>query len=219
GTGIAPFLVATAWTLSTLVGPSRREARAFAALLVALVPLLILEAASFDLRFTPGGFAQDRYVCYLAPLFAVGAAACLLERERRALRAGLVLAAGLAFLGLAAVDSFDEEIILWWASPAGAFNRAWRDGAGPIGLSAGDLLVVDHAAPPFRLVETAQLAAAWPLALVRMARPYRAAWLVTGAADGWARPGKPVRIRLFGGRHELSVSVRAPFEATRPQRF
>src|SRR5439155_24718261 len=140
GTGIAPFLVATAWTLSTLVGPSRREARAFAALLVALVPLLILEAASFDLRFTPGGFAQDRYVCYLAPLFAVGAAACLLDRERRALRAGLVLAAGLAFLGLAAVDSFDEEIILWWASPAGAFHRAWRDAAGSIGLSADDLV-------------------------------------------------------------------------------
>jgi hypothetical protein len=136
GTGVAPFLLAAAWVFT----PSRREARAFAALLVPLVVLLTFETASFDLRFTPGGFTQDRYVCYLAPLLAVGAAACLLDPGRRALRAGLVLAAGLAFLGLAAAEPFDQEITLWWASPAGAFHRALRDTAHTIGLSADDLV-------------------------------------------------------------------------------
>jgi Dolichyl-phosphate-mannose-protein mannosyltransferase len=136
GTGVAPFLLAAAWAFT----PSRREARAFAVLLVPLVVLITFEAASFDLRFTPGGFTQDRYVCYLAPLFAVGAAACLLDPGRRILRAGLVLAAGLAFAWLAAAEPFDQEITLWWASPAGAFHRALRDAASAIGLSADDLV-------------------------------------------------------------------------------
>jgi hypothetical protein len=351
GTGVAPFLLAAAWAFT----PSRREARAFAALFVPLVALITFEAASFDLRFTPGGFTQDRYVCYLAPLLAVGAAACLLDPGPRILRAALVLAAGLAFVGLAAAEPFGEEITLWWASPAGAFHRALRDAARAIGLSADDLvrygglvlavalaamlwrlptraalsvlgvaltaygayearyvfdwlavpattrpqtveavsrdwidaalpagasvalapspelareywwdtefwnktvdrtvtvdrrgaftpfaadelsvdprtgrlrgpepaglLVVDDAAPLVRLAGTT-LAAAEPLALVRAARPYRAEWLVTGTEPaGWARPGKPVRFRFFGGPSELVVSVRAPFAATRAQRF
>jgi hypothetical protein len=351
GTGVAPFLLAAAWAFT----PSRRESQAFAVLFVPLVVLITLEAASFDLRFTPGEFVQDRYVCYLAPLFAVGAAASLLDPGRRRFRAGLVLAAGLAFLGLAAADSFDEEITLWWASPAGAFHRALRDAAGAIGLSADDLvgyggpllaaalaaaiwrlparlslsvlgvalaaygayearyvfdwlavpgttrpqavegaprewvdaalpagasvallpdpelpseywwdaefwnktidraatvgrrgavtpfasenlsvepktgrlrgdeptrlLVVDDAAPRLRLAGTV-LATAEPLALVRAARPYRADWLVTGTEPaGWVRPGKPVRIRVFSGPSELTVSLRAPFAATRPQAF
>jgi hypothetical protein len=136
GTGVAPFLLSAAWAFT----PGRREAQAFAALFVPLVVLITFEAASFDLRFTPGRFTQDRYVCYLAPLLAVGAAACLLDPGRRVLRAALVLAAGLAFAGLAAAEPFDEEITLWWASPAGAFHRALRDAAHAIGLSADDLV-------------------------------------------------------------------------------
>jgi hypothetical protein len=135
GTGVAPFLLATAWAFT----PTRREAQAFAALFVPLVMLITFEAASFDLRFTPGGFTQDRYVCYLAPLLAVGGAACLLDPGRRVLRALLVLAAGLAFVGLATADPFDE-ITLWWASPAGAFHRALRDAADTLGLSADELV-------------------------------------------------------------------------------
>src|SRR5205085_11577839 len=78
---------------------------------------------------------------------------------------------------------------------------------------------VDDAAPSLRLAGTV-LARAAPLALLRPVRPYRAEWLATGTEPaGWARPGRPVRFRFFGGPSELVVSVRAPFEATRPQRF
>ena len=140
GTGIAPFVLAVAWSLAALVGQSRRESRAFAVLFLTLVPLVTLEAASFDLRFTPGGFVQDRYVCYLAPLFAVGAAACLLERPRRGLRAALVLAAGVVFVGLAALASFDDRLFLFWASPAAAFHQALGSAAGTIGLSTDDFV-------------------------------------------------------------------------------
>jgi hypothetical protein len=360
GTGVASFLLAAAWSIGTLLDPWRRESHAYAALFVTLVPLVTLEAASFDLRFTPGRFVQDRYVSYLAPLFAVGAAACLLDRRRRGLRAGLVLAVGLAFFGLAALATYGEETALYWASPAAAFHRALRGTADAIGLSAvdlvrwgglllsgvlagalwrlpsratlavlgialtgfgafeagyvfdwfavpgttrprtipgvrrdwidaelpanasvalvpnahlraeywwdaefwnktvdralavderpiftpfassklsfdadtgevhgaepTDLLVLDSAEARFGLVGTVRLARARPLVLVRVARPYRAAWLVLGAEpDGWIRPGTAVQIRVFGGRRdarqELVVSLRAPFEATRPQRF
>jgi hypothetical protein len=348
GTGVAPFVLAAAWSLTAV----RRDA--FAVLLVPLVPLITFEAASFDLRFTPGGFTQDRYVCYLAPLFAVGAAACLLDRRRRGIRAGLVVAAGLAFVGIATQTSFGELVTLWWASPAGAFHRALRDAAGALGLSADELvrwgglvlaallagalwrlpgrlslsvlgvalaafgayqavyvfdwlavpgttrpqtiegvsrdwidaavpagasvalapseelareywwdaefwnetvdralavdgreiftpfaaaavaiagtgrmhgeepsrfLVVDDAAPQFGFAGAVRLAAAEPLALIRVARPYRAEWVVTGEPDGWARPGERVRFRVFGGRHELVIALRAPYVPARPRRF
>jgi hypothetical protein len=344
GTGVAPFLLAAAWSVAALLGPSSRESRAFDVLFLALVPLVTLEAASFDLRFTPGGFVQDRYVCYLAPLFAVGAAACLLER-RWGLRAAFVAAAGLAYVGLVSLASFAEPV-LFWASPAAAFHpelgnvagalglstdalvrwgglllaaalaaalwtlpsratvavlgialtaygafeagyvfdwfavpatarplrledvrRDWIDGAVPAnasvalvpsstlraeywwdaefwnktvdraisvdgrqifspfapsnvsfdpksgrarGAQPADLLVLDRGETRFGLAGARRLAAAGPLVLVRVARPYRAAWLVSGPeADGRIRPGKPVRIRVFGGSRELVVALRA----------
>jgi hypothetical protein len=140
GTGVAPFVLGVAWSLAALLGSSRREARAFAVLFLALVPLVTLEAASFDLRFTPGGFVQDRYVCYLAPLFAVGAAGCLLERSRRGLHAALALAMAFVFVGLAALAEFGGRPILFWASPAAAFDHALGRAAGAIGLSADELV-------------------------------------------------------------------------------
>ena len=338
GVGVAPFLLAAAWSLATVAGPARRESRAFAVLFLVLVPLVTLEAASFDLRFTPGRFVQDRYVCYLAPLFAVGAAACLVDRARRDLCAGLVLAAGVAFLGLAALGPYDEPVV-FWAAPAAAFHPALGSAAGVVGLSvdalvrwgglllaavlaaalwrlprrttlalvgvavtafgafearyvfdwyavpktarplrledvrrdwidaavpAGssvalvasvrlppeywwdaefwnktvdralapdgrqivtpfaadmlsfdsgtgrirgreptDLLVLDRREMRFGLVGTKRLAVMGPLVLVRVARPYRAAWLVSGGRE------RPVRIRVFGGRREFVLSSRA----------
>jgi hypothetical protein len=354
GVGVAPFLLGVAWTLATLIDSATDESRAFALLVVALTVLLTLEAASFDVRFTPGGFVQDRYVCYLAPLFAVAAAACLLAPSGRILRSRLVLATGLGFAVLAALDPIDD-VTLWWASPAGAFHRGWSDAGAGVGLTAAELVrwssvvmgvvlaaalwripgrpslavagvvltaygafeardvfgrlavpattrpqtiegvrrdwvdaaaprgarvallpsgglepeywwdaefwnksvdrvlavdgrpvatpfavrrvavdratgrvrgagalglvVVDDAAPQLRLVAT-RIAVVPPLALVRVHAPYRAEWLVTGAEpDGWARPGRPVTLRFFGGPHEVTLWLRAPAEATRPEQF
>ena len=54
GSGVAPFLLAAGWSLAAVLKPPRAEAHAFAVLFLVLVPLVTLEAASFDVRFTPG---------------------------------------------------------------------------------------------------------------------------------------------------------------------
>jgi hypothetical protein len=88
-----------------------------------LVPLLTFEVTSFDLRFTPNAFVQDRYLFYLAPLFGVGAAAALVQRPDARLRAVVTVAIGGAFAWLAGLASYDNEVI-FWASPAAAFHPA-----------------------------------------------------------------------------------------------
>jgi hypothetical protein len=145
GIGIAPFLLAMAWTVVALIRPSSREAHAFALLLALLVPFVTLEAASFDLRFTPGAFVQDRYLCYLAPLCAVGAAAAVLELRHRQLRAALVIAAGVAFLLCAGLASYGGTV-LFWASPAAAFQRSLASASHALGLSLTDLVRIATAA-------------------------------------------------------------------------
>ena len=138
--GIAPFLLASAWGLVTAVEPERRQTHAFAVLFLALVPLLTLEAASFDVRFTPGRFAQDRYLCYLAPLFAVAAATALLEERRRRVIAALALALGIAFFWLAGVADYGSETRIYWASPAAAFHKSLAGVASALGLSLEGLV-------------------------------------------------------------------------------
>jgi hypothetical protein len=127
GAGVLPFLLALAWAASAVVWPERKEAHAFAALLVVLVPLLTFEVASFDLRFTPHRFIQDRYLVYLVPLFAVAAAASFAE-TRRSARALLLVAAAGIFAWLAGFAALHDRII-FWASPAGAFHPAIRSAA------------------------------------------------------------------------------------------
>jgi hypothetical protein len=134
GTGVVPFILAGAWSLTAAAGAPPR-ARAFAFLFLILVPLLTLEAASFDVRFTPGGFVQDRYVSYLAPLFAVGAAACVLDRGRPGVRATTSLMVGLAFAVLASAAPYSGQTALYWASPAAAFHRVFGSAAQAVDIS------------------------------------------------------------------------------------
>jgi hypothetical protein len=136
GVAVAPFLLACAWAIATVARPSGKESHAFAALLLVLVPLLTLQVASFNVRFTAGAFTQDRYLFYLAPPLAVAAAAALLERERRGLRAALVLVFGLLFAALAALAPFPPVDEIFWASPASAFHGALGSAGGWVGLSA-----------------------------------------------------------------------------------
>jgi len=353
GTGVAPFILAVAWSLTRAVD-APPHARAFAVLFLILTPLVVFEASSFDVRFTPGQFVQDRYVAYMAPLFAVGAAACVLDRERPILRARIALGVGLVFSALASIAP--ARAALFWASPAAAFHRAlgsvadgiglstenfvrwgsaviavslsgavwrfppratlsmlglalvafgtfeaayvfdrfaipattrpqaivgarrdWIDAAVPArasvalvpnpelsadywwdaefwnktvnrvlaidgrqtftpfardevsfdaktGLARGpqptDLLVLDNTESRFGLVGAVRVAEARPLVLVRVPRPYRASWLVSGTSpNGWTGAGKPARIRIFDTERTMIVTLRASVEANAPQAY
>src|SRR6185436_11162496 len=92
GVGVLPVVLSFAWLVTTAVHGGRRDAHAFAALLLALVPPLVLQVTSFDLRFTPEQFIQDRYLFYLVPLFAVGCASWLVLHSH--MRTKLVSAVG-----------------------------------------------------------------------------------------------------------------------------
>ena len=123
GCGVLPFVLAASWALVAVARPERKEANAFALLLLVLVPMLTLEVTSFDLRFTPNAFVQDRYLFYLAPLFGVAAGAALVQRSDARPRALVAFAVGGAFAWLAGLASYDSEVI-FWASPAAAFHPA-----------------------------------------------------------------------------------------------
>ncbi len=135
GGGILPFLLAASWALTTAIWPAGRGAHAFAWLLLILVPLLTLEVASFDLRFTPSGFIQDRYLFYVTPLFAVGTGAALVRGGHTRARGLVVIAAGAVFAWLAGVASYDHHPSIFWASPASAFHPAIVAAAGRVHLS------------------------------------------------------------------------------------
>ena len=140
GAGIVPVALAVSWALTTAMRPERKEGHAYAALFVVLVPLLTFEVTSFDLRFTPQQFIQDRYLFYLVPLFAVGSAAWLVQRTQWKLRALTLVAAGGALAALLTLGTYDDPTIAFWASPAAAFHPALEIGAGWVGLSTVTLL-------------------------------------------------------------------------------
>ncbi len=136
GAGILPFLLAASWAVTAVLRPERKEAHAFALLLLVLVPLLTFEVASFDLRFTPNQFIQDRYLLYLVPLFAVGGAAWLVQWTQTRVRLVTLAVAAGAFVALLQLASFDDKAIIFWAAPGGAVHPAVAAVAAPIGLSA-----------------------------------------------------------------------------------
>ena len=140
--GVLPFLLAAAWTLLALLRPERKEGHAFALLLILVVPLLTFEVASFDLRFTPHQFVQDRYLFYLVPLFAVGAAAALAQRTHRGVLALLAVDVGGFFAWLVGFASYDDRTLIFWASPGSAFHPAISTAADWVRLSSPTFLYV-----------------------------------------------------------------------------
>jgi dolichyl-phosphate-mannose-protein mannosyltransferase len=121
GACVVPFVLATSWMLIVLARRRRDAAHAFATLYVVCVPLLSVEVASFDLRFTPHGFDQDRYLFYLVPLFAVGAASALVARDayRRIAALSLALAAAVAWL-VWQFGNYHDAAVIFWAAPGAA---------------------------------------------------------------------------------------------------
>ncbi|HEV7641881.1 MAG TPA: hypothetical protein VGO39_13525 [Gaiellaceae bacterium] len=102
GLGLVPFIVGGAWLL-------RRDAFAILALLTTVS--LTLEVASFDLRFG-GGLVRDRYIYYLAPVFAIAFAAALASWERPSWKLGVpvgVLAIGFAAAPLPVFDKLNVD--------------------------------------------------------------------------------------------------------------
>jgi hypothetical protein len=124
GGGVLPFLLAVSWAVTTAVRPGCRRTHAFAWLLLIVVPLLTFEVASFDLRFTPNGFVQDRYLFYLTPLFAVATGAALVRGAHARGRALAAVALGAIFAWLAGLPSYSDHLSIFWASPASAFHPA-----------------------------------------------------------------------------------------------
>jgi dolichyl-phosphate-mannose-protein mannosyltransferase len=168
GAGVVPFVVATAWVLQTLARRRVDAAHAFAALFAVCVPLLSIEVASFDLRFTPHGFDQDRYLFYLVPLFAVGTAAALTSPHafRRLAQLALVLTALVAWLVVQFGD-YDDASVIFWAAPAGAVHTAFPDDAvllAAVSVLVGVALAVMWRAPPTALATVAVLISAVGLA-------------------------------------------------------
>jgi hypothetical protein len=123
GSGVLPFALAASWAATSLIRPHSRSGHAFAALFAVLVPLLTFEVTSFDLRFTPNRFIQDRYLVYLVPLFAVGASAWLAQRTDWKLRVASLALVGAGLVALLGWIKLDDPII-FWAAPGAAVQPA-----------------------------------------------------------------------------------------------
>jgi hypothetical protein len=135
GVGLLPFLLAASWALAAAVRPEGPGAHAYAWLVLILVPLLTFEVTSFDLRFTPNEFVQDRYLFYLAPLFAIGSGAALVRRGEGRLRVLTLVVAAAVFVWLAGLSSYHDQPVIFWASPGAAFHPAIVEAAGWLHLS------------------------------------------------------------------------------------
>lgn len=109
-----PLVLALGWCAAVLGERAPGSKHAYASLLAVLVPVVAVQVASFDLRFTPGGFPQGRYLFFLVPLILVASAACLVDGRRRAIPAAvaaLVVAAAIGFAHLGG-------IAIYWAAPS-----------------------------------------------------------------------------------------------------
>jgi hypothetical protein len=135
GVGVLPVALSASWLVTTALHPNRREAHAFGALFAVLVPLLVFEVTSFDLRFTPGQFIQDRYLVYLVPLFAVGCVAWLADARAHA-KTRLWSAAGATATLVALLELAPGKAqVIFWAAPGAAFRPAIADAAAWLGFS------------------------------------------------------------------------------------
>ena len=136
GLGAVPFLLGAGWAYSSLRAGSMRL-RAFAALTALCLPLLALEAASYDVRFGGAAIIRDRYVFYLAPLLLLATTACL--RVERLPLPGIA-GATVFFAATVALADFEPVAGLWVDSPQSVLNGVIHDESA--GLPAGVFVAV-----------------------------------------------------------------------------
>jgi hypothetical protein len=136
GLGVVPFLLGAGWVYSSLRTPAPRL-RAFAALAALTLPLLALEAASYDVRFGGTDVIRDRYVFYLAPLLLLGTATCLFEKRLPLL---WIAAATAFFAATAAFADFKPVAGISVDSPEAVLNGVIHDESA--GLPAGVFVAV-----------------------------------------------------------------------------
>ena len=129
GVGLLPFILGGAW----LVQKTRRDA--FATLATATIVLLTVEVSSYDVRFG-GGIVRDRYLFYLAPLFAIAFAAAVFDMPRPAWLVAPVglLAAGLALEPLPVFSKLNVD------TPVSVLDNYLRDRLG--GLAGARIFLV-----------------------------------------------------------------------------
>ncbi len=120
-TAMLPLALAAGWTATALRDALHKVQHSYACLLLVIAPLMTLQVASFDLRFTPGGFPQGRYLFFIVPLLLVASAACLLEGRRTALP---VAVAGAVVAGTIGLGKLGGPVI-YWASPSSALQSAY----------------------------------------------------------------------------------------------
>jgi hypothetical protein len=128
GMGIVPFVVGIAWLVTHVTRTPNHQERAFAALAVVAILALLVEVASYDLRFGQGRL-HDRYFFYVVPLVLVAFAAALRERSwsRWPLFASAgLLALGFAYLPVVRYDKFNVD------SPVAFLNGALLDVGGSV---------------------------------------------------------------------------------------
>lgn len=113
-----PIVLALGWCVAVLGGRGPPRKHAYGSLLAVLVPVVAVQVASFDLRFTPGGFAQGRYLFFLVPLILVASAACLVDGRRRAIPTAVAALVVAAAIGIARLGG----IAIYWAAPSTALQ-------------------------------------------------------------------------------------------------
>jgi hypothetical protein len=91
GIGVLPAVLAGAFVVGDLLSPAKLERHAFAVLLVIVAGVVVLQAASFNVRIV-GALVQERYAFYVVPgVFA--AAAAFLGGPRPRMIPGLIIGA------------------------------------------------------------------------------------------------------------------------------
>lgn len=163
GCGLVPLVLGGGWLLASTVRPVSRRAHAFAALGLLVTVALVVEEASFDVRFPGEGGIRDRYLFYVVPLLLAATAAALSEGRRWVTVAGAGIVAGL-FAATASLVPYDTPHGYLVDAPGAIVNDFLRGEAGSFGTGSfvafAGLLLGLVAAAGLVLVPRAPLAAA-----------------------------------------------------------